>query len=96
MNTDMKTNQERVGDSVLELVIAEALDTARVEFRTDFEGAVPEHLDFYLPKLDLFIEVKAAHTPRIAEQMARGKYVIVAQGVNAVVALARLIAVGRL
>lgn len=40
-------------------------------------------LDFYLPDLDLHIEVKQFHTPRVAEQMARSANIIVIQGMGA-------------
>ena len=40
-------------------------------------------LDFYLPTLDIHIEVKQFHTDRIAEQMSRAPNVIAIQGLPA-------------
>lgn len=42
-------------------------------------------LDYYLPDLDLFIEVKRFYTPRAIEQMSRvaDKDVILIQGIKA-------------
>ena len=51
----------------------------------------PEALDFWVPCLGCFIEVKQFHSERIAGQMARAENVIVAQGREAVEALATLI-----
>ena len=86
------TKSTRVGDCPREQAIALALDDASLEYRTDFEGCVPEHLDFYLPGInDVFIEVKGGHSDRTAGQMARVDNVIVAQGPKAVELLARLI-----
>lgn len=82
---------KRTGDCPLEQRIAQALDAAGIAYRTDFEGAVPEHLDFYLPGCNVFIEVKSGHSDRIAGQMARGRNVLVAQGTQAVILLAHLI-----
>lgn len=89
MPTDQKSS--RVGDCPLEQKIAQALDSAGVDYRTEFEGKVPEGLDFYLAHGGIHIEVKGAHAPRIADQMARSKNVIVAQGEKAVDLLAFLI-----
>lgn len=49
-----------------------------------FGGKVPENLDFHLPDLGVFIEVKAMHTPRISDQMTRAANVIALQGEAAV------------
>lgn len=85
------TNSSRVGNCPLEQRIAKALDAANLEYRTDYEGGVEAHLDFYLQKSDVHLEVKGGHSPRIEEQMARSKNVIVAQGEKAVELLAALI-----
>lgn len=81
----------RVGNCPLEQRIAAALDTAGLEYRTEFEGRVEERLDFYLPRFGVHIEVKGGHSPRISDQMARSNNVIVAQGRQAVELLALLI-----
>lgn len=81
----------RVGNCPLEQRIAKALDTAKLGYRTDYEGGVEAHLDFYVQKYDVHIEVKGGHSPRISKQMARSKNVIVAQGEKAAELLAALI-----
>lgn len=85
------TGSARVGNCPLEQRIAKALDSANLEYRTDYEGGVEARLDFYVQKFDVHIEVKGGHSPRISKQMARSKNVIVAQGEKAVELLAALI-----
>lgn len=80
----------RVGNCPLEQRIAAALDAAGVAYRTDFEGAVREHLDFYLPAYDVYIDVKGGHSDRTSRQMARAANVIVLQGNLAVELFAEL------
>lgn len=75
----------------MEQLIRDALSGAGIRFQTDDGGGNPRNLDFYLPDLDLHIEVKQFHSERVAEQMARAENVIVAQGKDAVIWLARLI-----
>jgi hypothetical protein len=82
---------QRVGNCPLEQRIAKALDCAGIQYATDYEGSVPENLDFYLPAFDVHIEIKGGHSPRISNQMARSKNVIVAQGQKAVNLLARML-----
>lgn len=82
-------NASRTHDP-MERIIAEALVEAGIAFETEATGDT-HRLDFYLPQLDLFIEVKRMHSPRIAEQTARVENVIVAQGLQAVQALAAAI-----
>lgn len=72
----------------MEIAIRDALQSADIRFVTDDDGQNPKSLDFYLPDLDVHIEVKQFHTPRVAEQMARADNVIVAQGSKAVSLLA--------
>lgn len=63
----------------IEIIVAAALDAAGVRYVTgDQPGGVG--LDFYLPDLNLHIEVKQFHSPRIAEQMSRAGNVIAIQG----------------
>lgn len=80
----------RVGNCSLEQRMAQALDSAGIQYRTDFEGGVPEALDFFLPDFGIHIEVKGGHSPRISKQMARSRNVIAVQGKQAVECLARL------
>lgn len=75
----------------MELLIAEALEAAGVEYEYERLG-----LDFYLPALDLFIEVKRFHSPRIAGQMERAENVIAVQGLTAVQTMSALIRRGDL
>lgn len=49
------------------------------------------NLDFYLPRINVYIEVKQFHSKRISNQMERASNVIVAQGKEAVEALASMI-----
>lgn len=82
---------EKTWSSDLEAVLARALDAAGVKYEMDRE---PARLDFYLPDLDLYIEVKAFHSDRISEQMSRAKSVIAVQGTVAVHWLADRIKAG--
>jgi hypothetical protein len=74
--------------SVLETKIADALTSAGIKFITE---QPPANLDFYLPEFDIYIEVKAFHSDRIAEQMSRVGNVIAVQGVEAAKFLAKII-----
>ncbi len=85
------TCSPRVGNCPLEQRIAKALAVAGLEYRTDYEGGVPEALDFFLPASGVHLEIKGGHSDRISKQMARSKNVIVAQGVTAVKLLAAMI-----
>lgn len=75
----------------MEAQIADALRAIGIEFGRDRDCSSPANLDFYVPSLDVHIEVKRMHTPRVSEQMGRVENVIVAQGPLAVAWLARLI-----
>lgn len=58
-------------DDPLEQEMAALLDEAGISYiRPDRVSSEPTNLDFYIPALSLYIEVKAAHTPRIADQLA--------------------------
>lgn len=73
----------------MEGLVADALTRAGEAFLC--EPATPAKLDFYLPRLDVHVEVKQFHSDRIAVQMGRVDDVIVAQGAKAVRLLAALI-----
>lgn len=80
----------------MEQLIEDALNAG--SFRYVKEGSVKgsgQTLDFFLPDLGIYIEVKQFHSPRIADQMARAPNVIAAQGRPAVEMLARLLAAAR-
>lgn len=81
---------KRVRDPI-EGIVADALDARGFEYICDGEGDT-RALDFYLPLLDLYIEVKQFHTDRVAEQMSRVSNVIVIQGAGAALAFADWIA----
>lgn len=84
----LSTVQQRIpSNDPMERIVEEALTDAGIDFVTERDGDT-HNLDFYLPQLDLFIEVKRMHSPRIAQQTARVDNVIVAQGEKAVRALA--------
>jgi hypothetical protein len=74
----------------VERIIADALEKTGIEYvRAD--AKMGRHLDFYLTRLNIYIEVKRFHTPRVAEQMARVPDVIVIQGEKAAVTFAKMI-----
>lgn len=75
----------------LEERIALALDRAGIQYRTGEGGHVSCALDFELPTLGVYIEVKRFHTDRIAAQMARVDNVIAVQGERAVHIFAQMI-----
>lgn len=84
------SSHSRVRDP-LEEIIAHALDKAGIDYATDYEGKSPAELDFHLPALDLYIEVKSGHSDRIATQTTRHHNIIVVQGVKATKWVAELI-----
>lgn len=78
----------------LEREIEQALIDAGIGYRTDDGGGTESRLDFYLPALDISIEVKRFYTPRTGEQMARAPNIVVVQGERAVRFLAAAIRSG--
>ena len=73
----------------VEIVIERGLELAGIKYiRCDEQH---RHLDFYLPELNIYIEVKQFHTPRIAEQMARVPDIIAIQGMKAAVTFCKMI-----
>lgn len=75
----------------MERQIEQALLDAGIAFVDETHPDNAARLDFFLPDYGLYIEVKRMHSPRIAEQTARAANVLVAQGPEAVGALARMI-----
>lgn len=73
----------------LEAAVEAALIHAGVEYLR--ENGHSRRMDFYLPGWDVWVEVKAMHSPRIADQMAREKNVIAVQGIDAARLLAAMI-----
>ncbi|MGO1079713.1 hypothetical protein [Inquilinus sp. CA228] len=79
-------------DDPMETIIAAALDAAGIAYKHDrVDAKASQGLDFYLPEMDLYIEVKQFHSDRIAEQMSRAPNVIAIQGIGAAVAFARML-----
>lgn len=68
----------------MEHIIAEALEYNLLVYERG-----KRNLDFYLPKPDVYIEVKQFHSDRISEQMSRAENVIAIQGVEAAKFFAR-------
>jgi hypothetical protein len=75
----------------MERLIEAALRERGLDFIGEDHPLNVAKLDFYLPRLDLYIEVKRMHLPRIAEQMARGANVIAIQGEGAVRAFVEML-----
>lgn len=61
----------------IEKIVSNALTERGVAHRNDDAGS---GLDFILDGVNVYIECKQFHTPRIAEQMSRVDNVIVIQG----------------
>ena len=76
----------------IEQIIERGFIAACLPYETEREhhpGREP--LDFYLPTLGVYVEVKQFHTPRIEAQMARAKNVIAIQGEAAARAFVRML-----
>ena len=67
----------------LERMVEKALSEAGIQYVPDRAGGSRAGLDFYLPDLDVHIEVKRFHSERTAEQIARAANVILLQGERA-------------
>jgi len=79
----------RISDP-MEAHIAETLEDAGIKFIHESDCS-KKGLDFMLPDLDCYIEVKQFHSDRIAKQMARVKNVIVIQGMGGAIAFRKII-----
>lgn len=75
----------------VEKIVQEALEQRRLVF-TDERNPDNKNLDFYIPSMNLHIEVKQFHSPRIAEQMSRVPNIIAIQGIQAALAFKELLA----
>lgn len=71
------------GDCPLESQIAFALDDAAIPYAVDGEPENKTGLDFRIPSIDVYVEVKSGPTPRVLKQLERRANVIVVQGVRA-------------
>ena len=65
----------------LEEAIAKALDNAGIKYVHESENK-EQGLDFYLPKFDVYLEVKQFHADRISRQMRSKDNVIAIQGMK--------------
>lgn len=70
------------GNCPLESKIAFALDDAGIPYSVDGEPENKTGLDFCIPSIGVFIEVKSGPTPRVLKQLERRSNVIVVQGVR--------------
>lgn len=75
----------------IEAIVAEALSKAGIRYLHENDRKGDLALDFYLPELDTYIEVKQFHSDRIARQMAQAPNVIAIQGRDAAKAFAAMI-----
>ena len=75
----------------LEEAVAAILDAAGIAWVSGTPPGTGPGMDFYLPDLDLYIEVKQYFTPRIVRQMQLHPSVIVLQGWGAVNGLRRML-----
>lgn len=77
----------------IEAIIAAALCKAGISYlhETDMNAEDSLGLDFYLPEMDVYIEVKQFHSARISRQMAQAPNVIAIQGRDAAHVFADLI-----
>lgn len=71
-----------------EEIISAALDAAEIRYTREGQG---QTLDFYLPDLGVYIEVKQFYTHRSDRQLASQFDVILIQGRNAARAFARIV-----
>lgn len=67
----------------LEEMVGRALFDAGIKFIHDSQGG-GQRLDFFLPKHDIYIEIKQYHSDRISEQLMLRNNIIVLQGINSV------------
>ena len=78
-------------DDPMEKIVRDALESAGILFVEERDQRACG-LDFYLPIVDVHIEVKQFHTDRISEQMSRVPNVIAIQGIEAARLFAKMLA----
>jgi hypothetical protein len=77
----------------IERLIFDGLVSGAYEFTREGDKDHPEDgLDFWLPRVNVHIECKRFHTPRLIEQCSRHANVILVQGLDAALALCALLA----
>jgi hypothetical protein len=74
----------------MERLIGDALDDADIPYIHNVPAGYGT-LDFYLPLQDVYIEVKRFYSDRIDRQMSSAQNIIVCQGKEAVLFLAKAI-----
>lgn len=77
-----------------EAIVMAALEARGLRFSRE-DNPINNALDFYVWDLELYIEVKQFHSPRISDQMARVHNVIAIQGIGAAKAFAALLSAAR-
>lgn len=73
-----------------EVIVYDALKSAGFNFTTERQNP-SQRLDFQIPSMNLLIEVKQFHTPRIAHQLEGYENVILIQGKHAAKMFSELI-----
>lgn len=68
----------------LEKKVAEILDSIQIEYVHESEIKHKPILDFYLPKYDIYIEVKKFYSERAIRQLSGKDNVILIQGIESV------------
>jgi hypothetical protein len=63
-------------------------DALRIKWERDDHRS---GLDYWLPELRVYVEVKRFHSPRIADQLSRRSDVIAIQGMNALDAFRKMV-----
>lgn len=75
---------KRISDDPIERVIYDALTRKGILFTMEGDENHPSHrMDFHVPDYGMAIECKWRHSPRISDQTARHRNVIVIQGPEA-------------
>jgi hypothetical protein len=74
----------------VETLLERGFDAAGILYRRA-DTKKGRHIDFFLPELDIYVEVKRYHTPRTTEQMARVPDIIVIQGMKAAATFVKMI-----
>lgn len=77
-----------------EFLIRNALAIAGYDFQENVK-VDDRQIDFYIPDLDLYIEVKQYHSDRISSQMSKVQNIIAVQGLAACQQFAEILKKGR-
>jgi len=85
----MKHKIKHYGDST-EILVADILDNLGIKYIHESQDK-DLILDFYLPELDIYIEVKRFHSERYKNQISKQENVILIQGVEGIRKIHQLI-----